>query len=210
MIGVVVGAADLREVIAPRHVVTAHEVTLVERLPILVVEAIRELVLLPDFKEDPEWIAKKLSPPITPRRAKAALEVLQDLGFLKRDEKSGRLIQSERNITTDREVVSLAIANFHRQMMQQASESIERTRAAKRDISSLTLALFIRMDIYLIRFQSLSHRPGVCFKTFGAGQRLSSPTQLFQSCIVDINHIGVLDKISHRERRAKPRRAAGR
>ncbi len=102
--------------------------------------AIRELVLLPDFKEDPDWIARKLSPPITVREAKVALELLQKLGFLKR-EKSGRLAQAERNITTPREVQSLAIANFHRQMMKQAAESIERTLPDKRDISALTLAL---------------------------------------------------------------------
>lgn len=102
--------------------------------------AIRELVLLPDFKEDPDWVARRLSPPVTVREAKGGLELLQKMGFLKRD-KSGRLVQSERNIATAREVQSLAISNFHRQMIQKASESIERTPPLKRDISSLTLAL---------------------------------------------------------------------
>lgn len=102
--------------------------------------AIRELALLPDFKEDTDWIARKLSPPITVKEAATALELLQKLGFLTRD-KSGKLIQSERNITTAREVMSLAIANFHRQMIQRASESIDRTPQDKRDISALTLAL---------------------------------------------------------------------
>lgn len=102
--------------------------------------AVRELVLLPDFKESPEWIAKKLSPAITAREAKTALELLLKMGFVKR-EASGKLVQSERNITTAREVQSLAISNYHRQMMQLASESIERVTASKRDISSLTLCL---------------------------------------------------------------------
>lgn len=102
--------------------------------------AIRELALLPDFKEDPKWIARKLSPPIKPQEAATALELLLKLGFLKRD-KSGRLVQAERNITTPREVQSLAIANFHRQMIRIASEAIDRTSAEKRDISSLTIPL---------------------------------------------------------------------
>src|SRR3989338_3997524 len=72
--------------------------------------AVRELVLLPDFKEDPEWIAKKLFPPITPREASHALELLLELGFVKRYT-NGRLVQSERNVSTAREVASLAIAN---------------------------------------------------------------------------------------------------
>ncbi len=102
--------------------------------------AVRELVLLPDFKESPDWIARKLSPPITVREAETALELLQKLGFLKHDT-SGRLVQSERNITTAREVMSLAVSNFHRQMIQKATESIERTPHDKRDVSALTLAL---------------------------------------------------------------------
>ncbi len=102
--------------------------------------AVRELVLLSDFREDPEWIAKKLSPRITPREAKVALELLLKMEFVKRD-KTGRLVQSERNIATAREVQSLAIANYHRQMMNLAAESIERTPGEKRDISSLTLCL---------------------------------------------------------------------
>lgn len=102
--------------------------------------AVRELVLLPDFKEEPEWIAKKLSPAITAKEAATALELLQKLGFVARD-KDGRLVQSEKNITTAREVMSLAVSNFHRQMIQRASESIERTHYSQRDVSALTLAL---------------------------------------------------------------------
>lgn len=102
--------------------------------------AVRELVLLPNFDENPDWIARHLSPPITVREAKTAVELLLKMGFVKRD-KTGRLIQAERNITTAHEVQSLAISNFHRQMIQRASESIERTPPEKRDVSSLTLAL---------------------------------------------------------------------
>lgn len=102
--------------------------------------AIRELTLLPDFREDPGWVAHRLAPPITPREAKTGLELLLKMGFLKRD-KSGRLVQAEKTISTAREVQSLAVANFHRQMIQKASESIDRTAPEKRDISSLTIAL---------------------------------------------------------------------
>jgi uncharacterized protein (TIGR02147 family) len=102
--------------------------------------AIRELVLLPDFQEDPEWIANTLRPKITVKEASEAIELLLHLGFLKRN-RSGKLVQAERNISTAKEVHSLAIANFHRQMMKRAAESIERTSFDKRDISSLTIAV---------------------------------------------------------------------
>lgn len=102
--------------------------------------AIRELVLLPDFREDAAWISRKLCPSIAPKEAKTAIELLQKLGFLKRD-KSGKLVQAERNIATAREVESLAITNYHRQMIQMAAESIQRTHSDRRDISSLTVAI---------------------------------------------------------------------
>jgi len=102
--------------------------------------AVRELILLPDFQEDPEWIAENLHPKITVKEAQAALELLLRLGFVKRN-RSNTLVQSERNITTAQEVRSLAVANYHRQMIRKAAESIERTAYEKRDISSLTMAI---------------------------------------------------------------------
>ncbi len=102
--------------------------------------AIRELVLLDDFKEDPNWIAKQLKPKITFSQAKEAVALLLRLGFLKRND-SGYLVQSEQNISTAREVSSLAVANFHRQMIEKARRSVELTRPKQRDISSLTVAL---------------------------------------------------------------------
>lgn len=102
--------------------------------------AIRELVLLDNFKENPEWIANKLRPRITTKQVEETIKLLLRIGFLKRD-KQGCLVQSERNITTAREVASLAVANFHRQMIKKAADSIELTLPKKRDISSLTLAI---------------------------------------------------------------------
>lgn len=102
--------------------------------------AVRELVLLPDFQEDPEWIARTLNPPIKTEEAETALALLLRLGFLKRDN-NGQLIQAEHNLTTEQEVRSLAVANYHRQMLNKASTAIERTSPQHRDISSITAAV---------------------------------------------------------------------
>ncbi len=102
--------------------------------------AIRELILLPDFENDPEWIAKTLHPRITVKEAKEAIELLLKLGFVKKNSK-GKLVQAERNIATAREVQSLAVANFHRSMLRRAAESIELTAHDKRDISAITIAV---------------------------------------------------------------------
>lgn len=102
--------------------------------------AIRELAARTDFKEDPNWIAKKLVPPITPREAVQALEVLLRLGLLQRDDE-GRLFQGSPVLTTGPETSGLHIVSYHKSMMIQAAESIDHVAPGERDISSLTMCL---------------------------------------------------------------------
>jgi uncharacterized protein (TIGR02147 family) len=104
------------------------------------IPAIREMVLLDDFEEDPAWIAAQLQPPITPREAESALKLLIDLGLLIR-EKSGRLIQQDRHIASGDEVSSLAMTNFQREMIERAAASIDATPADLREIGSITFAV---------------------------------------------------------------------
>ena len=102
--------------------------------------AIRELVACEGFIEDETWIAQKLVPPISPAQARQALDLLLALGFLERDA-SGALRQGEPLLSTGPEVRSLAVGNFHRQMMERAAASIEEVDREMRDISGLTVAL---------------------------------------------------------------------
>ena len=102
--------------------------------------AIREMVLRPDFVEDSGWIARQLVPPITADEAAASLELLLELGLLVRDE-DGELAHGDAAITTGHEVRSLAIANYHRQMLARAGESIELVDRDLRDISALTIVI---------------------------------------------------------------------
>lgn len=101
---------------------------------------IRELVCLPDFKEDHEWIASKVIPAISPREAKRALDELLALGLLKRNE-SGRLVQTSSIIATEDEVSSAAIAQYHREMMKLAGESIDRFPREERAIMAQTFGV---------------------------------------------------------------------
>jgi len=102
--------------------------------------AIRELTTLPEFSEDPAWIAKRLIPPISPQQAKKSLDLLLQLGLLKRDE-SGRLVQSDAFISTGDEVTSTSVANYHRAMIQLGAEALDRFSGPARDISAVTMAL---------------------------------------------------------------------
>lgn len=101
--------------------------------------AIRELSARPDFEEDPAWISARLHPKVPVAQVKRALELLFELELLKRDEEG--ISRGQPSLTTGHEVGSLAIGNFHRQMMKRAADSIESTPRTERDISGLTVCV---------------------------------------------------------------------
>ncbi len=98
--------------------------------------SIIEMVSLPGFKEDPEWIADHVIPPIQTRQASIALEELIKMGLLARNEE-GSLVQKESNVSTPSEVSSAYVANWHREQMKKAAESIDRIPREMRDISGV-------------------------------------------------------------------------
>lgn len=102
--------------------------------------AVRELVTLPDFNEDPEWIAKRLKPQITPSQVKKSLELLLSTGILTRDRK-GNLIQKDAVISSEYEMASAALRNFQSQMIKLAGDAVEKIPRQQREISSLTLGM---------------------------------------------------------------------
>ena len=102
--------------------------------------AIRELVSFKEFKEDSCWINAKLGTNLSERAIKKSIDMLAELGVLKRDE-SGRLVQSDANVVCAPKVFSIAVSNYHKEMLQKASEAIEDARSKDRDISALTVSL---------------------------------------------------------------------
>lgn len=102
--------------------------------------AIRELVALDGFQEDPARIAKMLVPNITVEEVSEALQKLQELGLLRRDER-GRLTQSDADITSGDELFRTSLAQFHRQMIEKAKEALDRFERENRQISSLTIGV---------------------------------------------------------------------
>lgn len=102
--------------------------------------AVRELSARSDFEEDPRWIAQQILPAITTKQAKAALETLERLGLLVRDER-GRLVRGEPSLTTGHEVRSVVVPAYHRQMIEQAGGSVDRVPPEERDVSALTVCI---------------------------------------------------------------------
>ncbi|MBT8495175.1 MAG: TIGR02147 family protein [Rhodothermales bacterium] len=102
--------------------------------------AIRELVTCEGFQDDPKWIANHVRPAITVAQARKAVDALLKLGLLVRDD-DGRLQQGEALLSTGPEVRSLAIRNFHKQMIGRALDAIEDVPLEEREISGTTVAL---------------------------------------------------------------------
>jgi len=102
--------------------------------------AIREMAGRADFRDDPTWIARELRPRIRPAEAKRALATLETLGLLVRDAR-GRLVRGEPTLTTGHEVHSVAVVNYHRQMLERAAEAIETQPSARREFAAVTVCI---------------------------------------------------------------------
>jgi uncharacterized protein (TIGR02147 family) len=102
--------------------------------------AIRELVALEDFVEDPAWIAAQLRGKITRKNAVDALSDLINLELLKRDE-NGRLRQSEPLVKFRGEGFNVLVDKLHQEMIQRASEALASDHYDDVDASFVTLSL---------------------------------------------------------------------
>lgn len=100
---------------------------------------LRELVALPDFRDDPSWLARRLRTTVSESRITWALGLLQRLGLLVR--RDGRLEQAQRTLSTGPVVRSLGVRNFHRAMLRLAIRALDRTPRGERNITSLTVPL---------------------------------------------------------------------
>ncbi len=101
---------------------------------------IREMVLLEEFEERPEWIAAHLKGRVTVGEAKTALEALLRLGLLKRDE-NGKLVHVDKHITTGNEVAHVAAYEYHQQMLDISKDILAKSPPNRRDYSSLVMAV---------------------------------------------------------------------
>jgi uncharacterized protein (TIGR02147 family) len=100
---------------------------------------IRELVVASGFSGDFKSLAKTVSPPITPEQARRSLDLLLDLGLIRKNGK--RYTQADPLVSTGPVADSIAVANFHRKTAFLAAESFDRHTRQERAITSCTLTL---------------------------------------------------------------------
>jgi uncharacterized protein (TIGR02147 family) len=101
---------------------------------------IREMVALPNFKEDPEWIAKSIVNDIKAEDVVRAFEVLQNIGLIARDE-NGKLIHSNSTVSTPPNVDSIDIYNYHRSLLTEAKNSMAFLKDKTVDLAGMTIPI---------------------------------------------------------------------
>lgn len=102
--------------------------------------AIRELIGVKGFREDPEWISARFKSQVSPAQVRRTLGLLERLGLIRRDE-AGRLCQEQAPLSSGDQVTSLAAFRFHQAMIDKAKEALREAPAEERDISSVTVAV---------------------------------------------------------------------
>ena len=145
------------------------------------VVAMRELVSLDDFKEEPVWIAKRFNYKVTKKQIRQSIEDLLALGLLKRDE-SGQLRQTDLFLRFEEEEVNFnTLINFHREMMSLAVAALDRPYQ-ERSASSVILTCN-ESDLAAIREEIRNFRTSIISKygcrKKGVNQMLAMNIQLF-------------------------------
>jgi len=100
---------------------------------------IRSLIDLRGFNGDYQALAKAVRPRITPGQARKAVELLERLGFVKK-QKGGYAVTGK-SITTEPEVESLAVINLHKQAGELALKALEELPKKQRNVTGVTLGI---------------------------------------------------------------------
>lgn len=102
--------------------------------------AVMILTNLPDFREDPKWIAQKLYGLITIEEASSIVDRLTVLGLLKHDE-NGKLVQSFKQLKTNPELKKIGARLFYEGLFKRAMETFRLDRPEERELGAYMVGI---------------------------------------------------------------------
>ncbi len=105
--------------------------------------AIRELVALPDFKPDADWIQSRLREPVPLQGIKTALDFLIEHRFIE-SAPDGTYSLTEKPLECFGGVFQLGLGHFHSEILELAIKSIRGTPSVERSILGHTVAIDLR------------------------------------------------------------------
>jgi uncharacterized protein (TIGR02147 family) len=121
--------------------------------------AIYSLLDYYDFRCDFRALAAELNPPITAKKAKESIALLEKLQLIRRDA-DGRYTQTRKMVTSGQNWHSLAIQKFQEETIKLALHSLVRHPRNVRDFSTLTMALS-KSDMEAIREITEQYRKSI-------------------------------------------------
>ncbi len=102
---------------------------------------IRSLIGMHTFKDDYEWLVKNIIPKVTIKQVKDSIKILEKLGFIEKNDQDNTYSITNRFISTDSEVKSLAILNYHKESALHAVQCITQYPPTKRNISGVMVGI---------------------------------------------------------------------
>ena len=101
---------------------------------------VRELVTHPGFDGDLADVAKTVEPEISVAKAQKAVTILKKLDLIKSVGKD-QWEMTDKVISTPAEVLSVALCNYHADVIKLASKSIDGFKSEERDLRAVTIGL---------------------------------------------------------------------
>lgn len=100
---------------------------------------IREMTALTEFRDDPYWISRRIYGKASINEISQAIQFLLQEGFVEKID--GKLVNKDNMVLSSDEVRSLSIRNYHRQMLDQAKESLENIPVEEREFGAVTFSI---------------------------------------------------------------------
>ena len=102
---------------------------------------IYQMSFMENFKGDPQFIARSLTPNIRPEQARKSLQLLINLDLISQDPESGVIRPTKTQISTGDEITSIAIIRYHQKMIELGKQSITNCHETLRDVSSISISV---------------------------------------------------------------------
>lgn len=103
---------------------------------------LREMILLKNFKEDPQWLAQQFEPELTVQQVQLAIEDLLKIGMIARNDQ-GQLVQVQKSVSTGNEVSHNFVKQYHKDMIQKGADSIDNTPKTLREVSAVCIPISV-------------------------------------------------------------------
>lgn len=100
---------------------------------------IREMTALKEFRDDPYWISRRIYGKASINEISQAIQFLLQEGFVEKID--GKLVNKDNMVLSSDEVRSLSIRNYHRQMLDQAKDSLENIPFEEREFGAVTFSI---------------------------------------------------------------------